>query len=848
MIWVAHNYWNGVVHKIDKVSTPRTCPQDSSSSKPEFCEISRDPPDGNSNYSDCEDCADNLIEEIVDIDEASICCSCCESEFESESCSCSAEDCSSRKSMKSDTSLYDGCGGIRGRSISPLIITRQERRPPVYSVEDYAAFLQKLCKLPPAQFYAVVIEKNKKNNENKEIWKNNENLEMISRQPASVSELLYKLKLDLKSAYSSFAKEFVSYPCDGVTVLLDILRLIQLSQAEISGPPKAAIRRENHARFRRAVADEQSCLACLQHCLTLDPEEAPRRLVDHDNGLYTLAVCLLSHVNRSRIAALELLSRASEVQPNGHYRVSDALSALRLRFGEPIRLKFLVGMMMSGKGELLLAGIKFFNALILSAPTVRDKVYLQKEIEDAGFNADMLEKCDDDETEILLRKEVALWRDAVIDVDAMAERLGLVLGTNSALKKDFEDLRSRLARLEDEKSIFSTLESSLRKRISELESENSHLRSHLEDSLPPTYDLPSGSIVIKVTNNQVANHDSPSVSLSSLSDGFEKLDQNSTNITESIRGEDEIYIENKYNKIDSDHIYETTHSSLIIPTNIHSRLDDDTTIDEVLQELSDIVIDESENSSETKDENRFEDRASPDRESDELKIVPTRFPKPPKRNQEFNHVDLNITYDESETDGFQALENHMPRFKSSFGRKISQNYGSNFDRSESDSDNGKDFGKPVKKVYSSFLKQIPDFYLQKDDSSRYSNFTEYSGLHDKPAKGHRRRTQIINYELEQKGRREESRRRSRSFESLLVQAIPISSEMKNNDHVKSNYQLKRFEGSKYHCARARLGFLKCNAQPKGLNKDHVHSQSEFCTEGFFKTKNPRLFETTSGLY
>ncbi|KAK2723786.1 hypothetical protein QYM36_002208 [Artemia franciscana] len=88
--------------------------------------------------------------------------------------------------------------------------------------------------------------------------------------------------------------------------------------------------------------------------------------------------------------------------------------------------------------------------------------------------------------------------------------------------------------------------------------------------------------------------------------------------------------------------------------------------------------------SKIKDENRFEDRASPDRESDELKIVPTRFPKPPKRNQEFNHVDLNITYEESETDGFQAVENHMPRFKSSFGRKISQNYGSNLDRSESD--------------------------------------------------------------------------------------------------------------------------------------------------------------------
>ena len=32
---------------------------------------------------------------------------------------------------------------------------------------------------------------------------------------------------------------------------------------------------------------------------------------------------------------------------NGHRQVSDALSMLRLRFGEPVRFKFLVGMLNS---------------------------------------------------------------------------------------------------------------------------------------------------------------------------------------------------------------------------------------------------------------------------------------------------------------------------------------------------------------------------------------------------------------------------------------------------------------------------------------------------------------------
>ena len=50
--------------------------------------------------------------------------------------------------------------------------------------------------------------------------------------------------------------------------------------------------------------------------------------------------------SKSRVLSLQLLKRLCDL-PNGHKQVSDAISMLRLRFGEPVRFKFLVGMLNS---------------------------------------------------------------------------------------------------------------------------------------------------------------------------------------------------------------------------------------------------------------------------------------------------------------------------------------------------------------------------------------------------------------------------------------------------------------------------------------------------------------------
>jgi hypothetical protein len=95
----------------------------------------------------------------------------------------------------------------------------------------------------------------------------------------------------------SFVQEFIGDPLDGVTLLLDLLRAVQLSQAnqQTRCPPPV---------LRRALLDENSCLQCLCSCLRCP--DAARRLSASPAGLFTLAVCIMSNVSKSRVLALEV--------------------------------------------------------------------------------------------------------------------------------------------------------------------------------------------------------------------------------------------------------------------------------------------------------------------------------------------------------------------------------------------------------------------------------------------------------------------------------------------------------------------------------------------------------------
>ncbi|KAG5871531.1 hypothetical protein JTB14_000220 [Gonioctena quinquepunctata] len=115
--------------------------------------------------------------------------------------------------------------------------------------------------------------------------------------------------------FSSFIQEFVADPLDGITLLLDLLRAIQLSQSNNGHVQRCSTGSTTMklppAVQRRTLLDELSCLQCLLHCC-LRYSEAVRKLISSSSGLFTLAICIMSNVNKSRIIALQLLAKACE--------------------------------------------------------------------------------------------------------------------------------------------------------------------------------------------------------------------------------------------------------------------------------------------------------------------------------------------------------------------------------------------------------------------------------------------------------------------------------------------------------------------------------------------------------
>lgn len=73
------------------------------------------------------------------------------------------------------------------------------------------------------------------------------------------------------------------------------------------------------------------------------------------------------------------------------------MSTLRLRFGEPVRFRFLVGMLSStgGQRELLLAGMRFLNRFLDTAGSVQKRLYIQAELQQAGFDIEVVKKVRD---------------------------------------------------------------------------------------------------------------------------------------------------------------------------------------------------------------------------------------------------------------------------------------------------------------------------------------------------------------------------------------------------------------------------------------------------------------------
>ena len=219
-----------------------------------------------------------------------------------------------------------------------------------YRVCDYILHLRRYCKYSGLQLYLIQAKDDMKKRGRSRSRKREEKYgnilnnyqqdavsqEMGLKQFSTISHLLEKLKEDLHRSHT-FKKHFMSDENDGLTLLLDILKVIQLSQANMTSGLDHNI---SKAVFNKALADEHETLICLKLCA--ETETGLNSIAEHPSGLFTISVCVMSNFSKSRVLALEILELMCQLS-QGHQMVADAVTMLRLRFGEPVRFKFIVG-------------------------------------------------------------------------------------------------------------------------------------------------------------------------------------------------------------------------------------------------------------------------------------------------------------------------------------------------------------------------------------------------------------------------------------------------------------------------------------------------------------------------
>ncbi|XP_052847725.1 uncharacterized protein LOC128259413 isoform X1 [Drosophila gunungcola] len=397
------------------------------------------------------------------------------------------------------------------------VYSKENQRPPVYNPEDYVHSLRKFIKASSSakkvSIYDVSTGPTAKEEASRSATlpaKHSEykspipappenDREMSLRQFGSITDLLTKLRADLRVSFPSFVQEFVGTPADGISHLLEVLRAIQMAQASNAPAPlpgassSLAMTRNPQSYQRRALLDELSCLQCLSICC-LRSLDAIARLGNTPVGLMPLASSATGQGIRARILALQLLAFACDRQPfgsgsggqkiasAGHTAVSDAMSTLRLRCSEPVRFRLLVGILNSGggSGELQCAGVKFLNTFIESAVSIQQRLYIQAELFQAGLDASTLARTISSSSPWLdaLKIEVKRFNELHIDVDQMITQAR----DADRVRSQMVILERRVQILHEEKAVLTSMERRLQERCAELQREIFRLQGAQQQS------------------------------------------------------------------------------------------------------------------------------------------------------------------------------------------------------------------------------------------------------------------------------------------------------------------------------------------------------------------------------
>ncbi|XP_076366403.1 uncharacterized protein LOC143255116 isoform X2 [Tachypleus tridentatus] len=291
--------------------------------------------------------------------------------------------------------------------------------------------------------------------------------------------LLNRLEDELRCDNRNFLQDFVSDPQNGTVLLLDLLKNCHSRQTN-QDKHGSAENKERKQLLKRALSDEYVCLLCLKNTLQL--HKSIMSIAQHHSGLSVLASCIMSTFTKSRVVALEILTKVCKEFPEGYKKTLEAMSSVKLIFGESVRFKFLVSMLMGcskSAHEFEKVSLLFLNTLLLKCVRPADRVRLQCEIEEAGLDIDVLEKnlqkkntSPGDE----VWNEIQKWKDNYLDVEATLKESRTILSLNSTLRHEVDLLRRAIAKLEEDKISLMLIERELKDRCEDLEQELSIIK------------------------------------------------------------------------------------------------------------------------------------------------------------------------------------------------------------------------------------------------------------------------------------------------------------------------------------------------------------------------------------
>lgn len=205
-------------------------------------------------------------------------------------------------------------------------------------------------------------------------------------------------------------------------------------------------------------------------------------------GLLPLACSATNTGIRARILSLQLLTTACDKNilgdhvPKasfyGHQAVSESLTTLRLRCAEPVRFRLLIGILNSGggSGELQYIGMKFINTFIESSESIQTKLYLQAELYQAGLDPPQMSKLISSTSPWLqkLLDEIKYWESIKIDVESLQKQVR----TAEQCRSKMVILERKVEMLQEEKSVFTSIERRLQEKCADLQRELMQLKKN----------------------------------------------------------------------------------------------------------------------------------------------------------------------------------------------------------------------------------------------------------------------------------------------------------------------------------------------------------------------------------